>query len=473
MAPEWIVATLGEWRAVRAADRAVRRVPAYRRFAEERGVTRADIRSLRLPYTDKRRYVDRYGLVDRCVDGRLPRTGVMIDESSGSTGRPYNWIRSKEERTAGEASVSSFARYLYGDGPLVTLNAFSMGAWATGTSMGVAMQRNGIVKNTGPQVDTIFATLEFLGTGHQYLVCGYPPFLKHLIDVARERGFPLQDYRLAAAVGGEGMSEGLRDYLAFHFSPVYSGYGATDVELGVAGETPLTVAIRRAAWVDPAVRRTLFGDDPRLPMLFQYNPLSHHISVTDDRELVFTINRRDVLSPRIAYNVHDEGGIATHAQVKERLAGMGIDMTSLIGPGERSLRLPFLWVYGRKDSTVSVMGANLYPEDVEQAIYDLPELAAVTNSFCLGLEEQASGAVRPCFSFEIRGPITPELEATFAREIVAEVRRINTDFRVALGEHRDGVLPVVRLYSIGTGPFHSDCQRIKQARLIRRKVVPA
>jgi phenylacetate-CoA ligase len=472
-APERVVAILGQWRAVRAADRAVRRVPAYRRFAKERGITRADIRSLRLPYTDKRRYVDRYGLVERCVDGRLPRAGVMIDESSGSTGRPYNWIRSTEERRTSEASVSSFARYLYGEGPLVTLNAFSMGAWATGTSMGVAMQRNGIVKNTGPDVNTILATLEFLGTEHHYLVCGYPPFLKHLIDVARDRGFPLDDFRLDAAVGGEGMSEGLRDYLATQFTSVYSGYGATDVELGLAGETALTVAIRRAAWADTAVRRALFGDDPRLPMLFQYNPLSHHVTVTDDGELVFTINRLDVLSPRIAYNIHDEGGIATYAQVKERLARIGIDVTSLIGPNERSLRLPFLWVYGRKDSTVSVMGANLYPEDVEQAIYDFPELAAVTNSFCLGLEEQVSGAVRPCFSFEVRGAITAELEAAFSRDIVAAVRRINADFRVALGEHRDGVLPVVRLYPLGTGPFSRDSTRIKQARLVRPQAVTA
>ena len=187
--------------------------------------------------------------------------------------------------------MSHFTRYLYGDGVLVTINAFSMGAWATGTSMGIAMQRNGIVKNTGPDAEKILATLEFLGRGHRYLVCGYPPFLKNLIDTARTHGFPLDTYDLAAAVGGEAMSEGLRDYLSVVFAPVYSGYGATDIELGLAGETPLTVALRRAAWADPAVRRALFGDDARLPMLFQYNPLSHHVTVTGDDELVFTVNR--------------------------------------------------------------------------------------------------------------------------------------------------------------------------------------
>ena len=109
-----------------------------------------------------------------------------------------------------------------------------------------------------------------------------------------------------------------------------------------------------------------------------------------------------LLCPRIAYNVHDEGGIATFADVAERLRAAGIDMDALAPSGARSPRLPFLWVYGRKDSTVSVMGANIYPDDIEQALYRHPELAAMTSSFCLGLEEQAAGTVRPCISFEIR-----------------------------------------------------------------------
>ena len=242
--------------------------------------------------------------------------------------------------------------------------------------------------------------------------------------------------------------------------------GATDIELGLAGETPLTVVVRRAAWIDPAVRRALFGDDGRLPMLFQYNPLSHHVTVTDDGELVFTVNRSGVLCPRVASNVHDEGGIATFAQMRERLATAALDIDALVPGGVPAPQLPFLWVYGRKDSTISVMGANIYPEDVEQALYCRPELAAMTSSFCLGLEEEAAGTMRPCLSFEVRDPITEGLVDRFAREIVAELTAINTDFRAALSEHRDGALPVVRLYGAGDGPFRRDPGQIKHARLL-------
>jgi phenylacetate-CoA ligase len=185
----------------------------------------------------------------------------MIDESSGSTGTPYNWIRSLRERRHSHLFVSYFATYCFGAEPWITINAFSMGAWATGLNMGLALQRNSIVKNTGPDITKILHTLRFFGPRYPYLILGYPPFLKHLIDVAEAEGFPFKDYCLNALVGGEGMSEGLRDYLLRRFQKVYSGYGATDLEIGIAGETPLSVAIRRLARDNSEVRQKLFGKD--------------------------------------------------------------------------------------------------------------------------------------------------------------------------------------------------------------------
>ena len=92
---------------------------------------------------------------------------------------------------------------------------------------------------------------------------------------ATRDGFPWEQYELHGLVGGEGMAEGLRDYLLERFTSVYSGYGATDLEVGMAAETPVSVAVRRVARADPEVRAALFGDRSRLPMVFQYNPLIH------------------------------------------------------------------------------------------------------------------------------------------------------------------------------------------------------
>lgn len=116
--PAPILAGLGQLRSERAAWRAAKGVPAYRRFLDDEGVAPDDLFPLgilgRLPETDKRSYVDRYPLLDRCVGGSVPFPGTTIDESSGSTGTPYNWIRGQRERLVAHRNIGFFARYAFG-----------------------------------------------------------------------------------------------------------------------------------------------------------------------------------------------------------------------------------------------------------------------------------------------------------------------------------------------------------------------
>jgi phenylacetate-CoA ligase len=469
--PPVVIRWFGRVLTRRAVLHAAATVPAYNVFLRSHSSKpRASLSAL--PETDKSNYVRQYSTEDRCVHGRFLDRNTAIDESSGSTGQPYNWVRSMEERKTSHMSVSHFARYCLGDEPWITINAFSMGAWATGINMGLALQRNGVVKSTGPDMDKILHTLEFFGSSYRYLICGYPPFLKHFIDEGTRRGFAWNNYELNALVGGEGMTEGLRDYLYRRFKTVYSGYGATDLEIGLAGETPITVAIRRLARDNDRVRSELFGEDSRLPMLFQYNPLMHQISANAEGELVFTISRLNVLSPRIQYNIHDEGGVASFDDIRRRCAKLGVDFDELVKESNRPLvPLPFLWVYGRKDSTISVMGANIYPEDLEQSLYAEPELAEVTTSFCLSLADSGDAAVRPCFSFEVTAPITDELRERFRERIVKQLNAINLDFREAWREYPDALVPEIQLHMQGEGPFARDEGKIKQTRLLTQATV--
>jgi phenylacetate-CoA ligase len=454
----------GKTRARAAFYQAARRVPAYAHF-----LSSARYQDGLPPETDKDNYIRCYSTEDRCVGGRLPARHTTIDESSGSTGTPYNWVRSDLERHQSHLFISYFAKYCYGSLPFVTINAFSMGAWATGINMGVAMTHNGIVKCTGPDIDKILHTMRFFGPGYRYLIAGYPPFLKHLIDAAEAANFPFEQFNLRALVGGEGMAEGLRDYLLRRFKAVFSGFGATDLEIGIAGETPLAVAIRRLSRERPEVRRALFGSDSRLPMVFQYNPLMHYVEVNAQRELVFTISRKSLLSPRIRYNVHDEGGVARFDDMQRRLIDVGIDMDALRrAAGSGNLRLPFFWVYGRRDYTISVMGANIYPEDLEQCLYAELELSKITHSFCLGLAEGPGGAVNPKFMFEIDGEPSDALALTFRDAMLHRLLALNADYREAWKEYPETVLPVVELHRRGAGPFATDSARIKQVRLVKQ-----
>lgn len=480
--PPPILAGLGRLRAERAAWRATRQVPAYRRFLEGTDVQSDPLVPLgilgRLPETDKSSYVDRFDLLERCVGGDVPFAGTTIDESSGSTGRPYDWIRGSRERAVAHRNIGFFARYAFGPEPLITINAFSMGAWAAGFNMTLGMMRHGIVKSTGPDLDKIISTLGRLGPRHRYLISGYPPFLKHLLDEGDRLGFPWDDYRMHALVGGEGMTEELRDVLLTRFRSVVSGYGATDLEIGMAGESPASIALRRLARARPDIRAELFGDDPRLPMVFQYNPLIHYLEVNAQRELVCTVSRLDLLSPRVRYNVHDQGGIVDFATVRRILARHGYDLDRLGAapevagphgalPWADPIPLPFVWVHGRRDATVSVMGANVYPEDVESVLYGDPEAVPRLHSFLLSVIDDDSGTPRPEVSLELTDleGVDDAWRQRRSDALRAGLSAVNADYRASVGEFPEAMRPIVRTHSLGEGPFRADAGRIKQRRI--------
>lgn len=480
--PPVVLEFLGQLRAERAAFRAIRRVPAYGSLLREHGIHADEAWPLgilhRLPETDKPTYIDRYPLEARCVGGAFPFKGTTIDESSGSTGRPYDWIRSERERRIAHRNIGFFARYIFGNGPLVTINAFSMGAWAAGINTAQGMNRHGVVKSTGPDLDRIFSTLELLGPRYRFAICGYPPFLKLMLEDGDRRGFNWEDYELHGLVGGEGMAEGLRDYLLERFRSVYSGYGATDLEVGMAAETPVSVAVRRIARADPEIRAALFGERSRLPMVFQYNPLIHLMETNAKAEIVTTISRLDLLAPRIRYNVHDEGGTARYARVGQVLAEHGYRLDRLghdrraYGPRgplpwTEPVPLPFLWIFGRRDATVSIMGANIYPEDVESAIYADPELASMVRSFQLALRADESGTPRPGILLELHEgvEVSESWLAARAEAIRDTIAGLSRDYRTSLEEYPAAMLPLLETFAEGTGPFEADADRIKQRRI--------
>ncbi len=481
--PARLLAGLGQLRAERAAWRAARNVPAYREFLRDAGVSATSLFPLgilrRLPETDKRSYVDRFGLLERCVGGAVTFPGTTIDESSGSTGTPYNWIRGSRERTVAHRNIGFFARYAFGTQPLVTINAFSMGAWAAGFNMSLGMMRHGIVKSIGPDIDKILSTLGYLGPGYRFLISGYPPFLKHLLDEGDRRDFPWADYRLHALVGGEGMTEELRDLLLLRFESVFSGYGATDIEIGMAGESPVSIAIRRLARARPDVREALFGRDSRLPMVFQYNPLIHFLEVNQEREIVCTVSRLDLLSPRIRYNVHDEGGIVDYGSAAASLKRFGFEIAEIgsapetagprgLLPWARPIPLPFLWIHGRRDATISVMGANIYPEDIETIVYRDPELVPRLHSFLLSVTDDETGTPRPSIALELTDldGVDAGWRERMASRLQDGLRDLNIDYRSSILEFPGAMRPIVESFGLGEGPFAADASRIKQRRII-------
>jgi phenylacetate-CoA ligase len=243
-------------------------VPAYRHFVKNHNEKE----------TNKRNYVVAYDEASRCRNGRLELVGTMVDESSGSSGRPFNWVRGRRELAAIYRNAACYTSLTFPARKPFAINAFSMGAWATGTNTGIAMTKLAMVKNTGPDLDKIVDTLRHFGPGFDYLITAYPPFLKHLRDRLDAEDFDWGAYHIHGVVGGEAMTEALRDYLTERFTSVRSCFGASDLTIGMGAETGFTVWLRKQLMTDQDLRDELLGtDEQRLPMIFQYNPLDNYL----------------------------------------------------------------------------------------------------------------------------------------------------------------------------------------------------
>ncbi|MEV4577681.1 phenylacetate--CoA ligase family protein [Nonomuraea jabiensis] len=427
-------------------------VPAYRHFLRANGAGHAR-RLADFPETSKQNYAAVYDEESRCQEGRLHRPGVIVDESSGSSGKPYNWVRGPRELKGIYRNAAGYIELVFPGKRLFVINAYSMGAWATGTTTGTAMARVAMVKNTGPDLEKIADTLEHFGPGYDYVVAAYPPFLKHLRDRLDESGFPWRDYRIRGMVGGEGMTEALRDYLEERFEEVRSGYGASDLTIGMGAESGFSVWLRKRLATDQRLRELLLGPgEQRLPMIFHYNPLETFLEVNGEGELLCTINTKSCLQPKLRYNVGDEARLHTLADVKRAL---GADAYERAWTDER-MNLPLLFLFGRKDSTISYMGANLYPQDVEYGLYQGNPYAAAINRFCLSLEELPGLEYRPVINIELRGPDAAdrdELAEICRKGVVAHLSAVSRDFAESLKEDPTAADLRVKVFDPGEGPF--------------------
>jgi phenylacetate-CoA ligase len=461
---------LGRLHAYLMCALAKKRVPAYRRFLADNGHVFRILELDAFPETTKENYVTRYPFAERCRDGRIPIVGTVVDESAGSSGTPFNWLRSDRELRDVHLNTANWIRFTFPTERLFAINAFSMGAWATGTNMGIALSRVSMVKSTGPDLARVVDTIELFGDEFEYLITAYPPFLKHVVDALDERGFDWTRTRVYGAVGGEAMTEAMRDYLERRLVKVRSGYGASDVQVGIAGETDLSVWVRKLLVTRQDVRRALLGsDEERIPMVFQYNPLENYIEINDRGEAVVTLNNSSVLSPKLRYNVGDEGLTLSRRDVLERLTALGVLEKRQQLP--LSWNAPFFFLYGRRDGTISYMGANIYPIDVEYGLYRDEELAAAIESFCLELDESPALESRPVVHVQLRKG------ARMDRKVSAERLRLglvdylasrSRDFAESLKEDPSAGDIHLLLHEHATGPFADTGAKIKNVYVVRR-----
>ena len=450
------LARIGMLRAHAVYLKAKQHCPAYRAFLENEGVSRNGRWKLSdLPITTKENYVKKYSLTDRCYYGKLPPAGVVIDESSGSSGVPNNWVRSAEEREDVKRILQLNYQLIYRDSGCILLNCFALGPWATGMNVSMSLVDVGVLKSVGPDQKKLENSLELFGPSYRYLIFGYPPFIKSFVDTTH---LDLTKYRMDLIVGGEGISEPLRTHLLKYFKTVISSYGASDLEINIGVETELTISLRRLCIKDRELSQALFGRELP-PMIFQYNALDYVVERTPQSELIFTIGRQTSAAPKLRYNLHDLGGVLTHARLREKLASHGIDIFQLAEPQSR---FPMLYVYRRSDLTVPFYGAKVYPTDLEEIINADLNLARQINSFQISSyeDEAINRRLKICLETVKQLPTPLALTDELHQTMFDGLCRVNQDFR-EVTKMFDRSCVELEIYEFESGPFKGRDIRVK------------
>jgi len=467
-------------RALYLFRKASRQVPAYKNFLWAHQIDPGQVRTIDdlnviVPQTTKENYVRAYRLSERCLKGRLPSHGYL-DESSGTSGLPTNWIRSADEDKPYFPLMKMIMKYLYSvykDQNYIFLNGFTIGAWAGGQRFSQTIGPLGVIKNIGTNADKILGTMKDVGTQPHYLIGGYPPFLKDLIDQGRKtKGFDWKDYNVHILTGGEGFLEEWRDCISSHLRPgakIFSFYGAIDLETGIATENPVCVAIKKLLNQDQELRQTLLSSG-RLPcFLGQYSPLNFYIRETTSpdgiRELEISVLNLKTVYPKIKYNVGDEGGKIPYKTMKVSMEKHGYDFRGLIKSCQSQplIPLPFIYLFGRSDGTVSVNGVNIYSSDVYEAIFSDSNLAGKISTFKLSVEMDSEKSLRLFIYLEVKEgmEITESLEQKCRRVIVSKILASAECFRNAYESNPAAHEPILTILPFRTGLFKDEGELLK------------
>ncbi len=456
---------LGRLRAWRTFHLAVRRVPAYSEFLAENGHARklTSKGSLRdalagVPSMDKLSYVKKWSIAERSVDGKLPRRGVVVDESSGSSGIPTSWVRGPEERLATRQLLQmGFWRTSkeLTKQPFV-LNCFSLGAWATGMNVTASLTEASMIKSIGPDKDKVIQTMLEFGPHFTYIITGYPPFLKALFEDDR---IVWTDYDIVTAFGGEGISENMRAIICRNAHSAYGSYGASDLEINIAIETDYSVAVRQAIAARPKLseRLTKQAEYGVLPMVFQFNPFDYLMETNDKGELLVTIARGTNINPRIRYNIHDRGHVLRVRDLEPVLADLGLGHLAKL----RQTDLPLLFLYGRSDLSVDFNGAVVAPDAVRDILFASSDLTAVVENHRLISYEDDNGDRQLHLAFQLADGVAPLDQQEVGARLFDALRASNADFSNGIRTAPEGTLPTFAAYAHRTGPFAQDGAKLK------------
>lgn len=308
----------------------------------------------------------------------------------------------------------------------------------------------------------------------QTIIAGYPPFLKDLAAYAQSKGHDLKEFSPIGIVGGQAISEAMRDVLVNDgFAQIYSSYGASDLDINLGVETEFEIGVRKAIEQNSGLARELYGANKGLPMIFHYDPMNYHVECLDKPEdkdsLLFTCARDDRSSARIRYDLGDKGRVYASSDIQALCAKYGIFL-------KPKTDLPLMFVWGR-DSTVVFNGANLAFTELERAVTDVDQKGEILKKAFYTYHDERTGEEKLELWLELNEgvelPDSDERAESYAHDLIAKMAQLNQDFRYQLESLDEGApLPMVRFFKRNQSPISEAGGHRKQVLVFQKENLP-
>jgi len=455
------------------------KVPAYRDFLSAHGLenhkqvkTIADFKEI-VPVKDKESYIKRYPLDQRCI--KEMHNSIMFTTSGGTTAEPILVNLQQNETNLNE--FRSLLHYTFKDyfsKRVLFINAFSQGSWTAGVNAsslfgGVAQdpKNNFSVVSPGLNAELTISIIDRVGEFYDIiLVAGCPSFLRLLYYEGVKRGLNWNAHKIVLFSGGESMAKFKHFFKdSFNINPytdLFNLYGATEA-WPIGGSTPLTYLVEELYEQNPT-HFSLNG----AASFFQTVPFMSYLEELDG-ELLITRDSKSTIMPLIRYKLSDAVKLYKYKEMENIWRNhFNVDPTVMLkerGFSGAILKLPFLAVKGRSDQSAIVVGVNVYPHDLTDAL-NLAEDTLINNfSFGLdGVEERFVIYLELFPGVSISPSDLPSVTKKYHDLVVENLSKINIQWY----EYYKAVPmadPIIKICAHGEGPFKDDHKRVKQQHL--------
>jgi phenylacetate-CoA ligase len=439
----------------------------------------------KIPTTDKYNYIQVYGFND-VNSTKAGKDLYSLSLSSGTIDEPTIWPRYIQYEDFLPLVFDLFMRQYWQIDKKSTLaiNAFALGPWIAGFCVHEALrpltQKYGLtMATTGADIDSIVYTIVKLSKFYdQTIIFSYPTFARTILDRLEDAGVNLKKLNLKMFIAGEGHTVEWRQYInklatgdPDDLTCILDGYGVTDTGLSGQGSA-LTNLVRDLAHKNEKLREDLFGKTDSVPSLFQYNPGTYYIEEFNGEILATTKST----TPLVRYNIHDRGGVIKFRQMEETLKKHGYDYKKIFKKKGLSEDLvwqqPFVYCFGRRDDTVIVGGANIFPEQIAPALFN--SKVKDIHSFKLATDFDKEQHQLFYVLLELRSGVSynkkqmEKMKKKYHDVILKQLKEVNFDFAGAYKNDKMQAEPWIELYENSDGPFRDDLNRTKP-RLVLKK----